>query len=182
MYFHNIRRVFHVLVGKLAYMDKTILMNADMGVAMGVFEGQSGWVRTTLPGEPNESIAGDQHWRWRMQMVERLARQLDAEKFGVVNMYLIGSTKNATAGPSSDIDLLVHFRGSTDQQDQLRCWFAGWSQCLAEANYIRTGLRAEGLLDVHFVSDEDIAQQTAWASKIKTTGDGARPLSISRHR
>ena len=50
-----------------------ILMNADMGVAMGVFEGQSGWVRTTLPGEPNESIAGDQHWRWRMQMVERLS-------------------------------------------------------------------------------------------------------------
>ena len=27
---HNIRRVFHVLVGKLAYMDKTILVNTDI--------------------------------------------------------------------------------------------------------------------------------------------------------
>jgi pyruvate,water dikinase len=159
-----------------------ILMNADMGVAMGVFEGQSGWVKSSLPGEPSESIAGDQHWRWRMQMVERLARQLDADKYGVVNMYLLGSTKNATAGPSSDIDLLVHFRGDQGQQDQLRCWFAGWSQCLAEANYIRTGLRAEGLLDVHFITDEDIAQQTTWAAKISSTSDPARPLSVTRHR
>ncbi len=159
-----------------------ILMNADMGVAMGLFEGKTGWIRTSQPGEQDEPLGSDQHWRWRMQMVERLARQMDAEKYGVVNMYLLGSTKNATAGPSSDIDLLVHFRGDHDQQEQLRSWFAGWSQCLAEANYIRTGLRSEGLLDVHYVTDDDIAHQSAGADKINATSDGARPLSISRHR
>ena len=60
-----------------------------------------------------------------MQMAEAIAAQIDNGTFGVEAMYVIGSTKNASAGPSSDIDLLIHCRGSDDQcagaQD-----LAGW--------------------------------------------------------
>ncbi|MEW5796385.1 MAG: PEP/pyruvate-binding domain-containing protein [Candidatus Zixiibacteriota bacterium] len=159
-----------------------ILMNADMGMAMGVFEGQASWVRPTAAEELAEPVSGERHWRWRMQMIERLARQLDADKLGVVNLYLLGSTKNATAGPSSDVDLIVHFRGEPQQLEQLKCWLAGWSQCLAEANYIRTGVRSDGLLDVRVVTDDDIARQNAWAAKISAPSDAARPLPIRRKR
>ena len=159
-----------------------ILMNADLGEAMGVFEGQASWVRPTTAEDLAEPVSGERHWRWRMQMVERLARQLDADRLGVVNLYLLGSTKNATAGPNSDIDLLIHFRGQPQQREELRCWLAGWSQCLAEANYIRTGLRSEGLLDVQIITDEDFARKTSWAMKISAPIDPPRPLPLGHKR
>ena len=42
-------------------------------------------------------------------------------------------------------------------------------------NYLRTGYKSEGLLDVHFVTDEDIEQKTSYASKIGAVTDAARP-------
>jgi hypothetical protein len=113
-------------------------------------------------------------------MVERLAGEFDASRFGVVGLYLIGSTKNATAGPASDIDLLVHFRGTEEQREALELWFEGWSLCLGEMNYLRTGERTGGLLDVHFVSDEDVAKRSSYAIKIGAVTDAARPLSLKR--
>ena len=38
---------------------------------------------------------------------------------------LLGSGGVATAGPASDIDLLVHFTGSAAQERALRAWFEG---------------------------------------------------------
>ena len=54
-------------------------------------------------------------------MAERIAAELDRERFGVVALYLFGSVKNATAGPGSDIDLLVHFRGDRTAS-AASCW------------------------------------------------------------
>ena len=93
------------------------------------------------------------YWRWRMQMAERIAAELDAEKFGVEAMYLIGSTKNANAGPNSDIDLLIHVRGDENQRRDLETWLQGWSLCLGEINYSRTGYSNRELLDVHFITE-----------------------------
>ncbi len=70
---------------------------------------------------------------------------------------MFGSTKNGTAGPSSDIDLLLHVEGDDGRRRELALWLDGWSQSLAEANYLRTGYRTDGLLDVHYVTDGDIA-------------------------
>ena len=42
----------------------------------------------------------------------------------------------------------------------------------------RTGYRTDGLLDVHFVTDEDIAAHTSWAVKIGAVTDAARELSL----
>ena len=120
----------------------------------------------------------DVHWRWRLQAAEDIAAQIDPQRFGVNNFYVFGSTNNATAGPESDIDLLVHFQGNETQQRELFTWLEGWSLSLAETNYLRTGYKINGLLDVHLVTDEDIRNRTGYASKIGAVTDAARPLPI----
>jgi predicted nucleotidyltransferase len=111
-------------------------------------------------------------------MAESVASRLDASRFGVKALYLFGSTKNATAGPASDIDLLVHFSGTEKQRRDLEQWFEGWSLSLSEINYLRTGYRTDSLLDVHIVTDEDIANRTSYAVKIGAVTDAARELPL----
>jgi pyruvate,water dikinase len=47
-----------------------------------------------------------------LRMAEHVAARLDPDRFGVVGFYVFGSVKNATAGPASDIDVLIHFCGT----------------------------------------------------------------------
>ena len=96
----------------------------------------------------------------------------------MVAVYLIGSTKNGTAGPGSDIDLILHFRGSEQQRASVSRWLSGWSQCLAEINYLRTGYKSSGLLDVHWVSDRDIEDRNSFAVKIDAITDRAQRLPM----
>ena len=118
--------------------------------------------------------------RWRLRMATYIASQTDPERLGVEGFYLIGSTKNATAGPASDIDLLLHVRGTERQQKALEVWLEEWSVYLDEINYRKTGHRSGGLLDVHIITDEDIAQQTSFAAKIGAITDAARKLSMMK--
>jgi len=118
------------------------------------------------------------HWAWRLQIAHLIASRLEATRFGVVAMYVIGSTKNATAGPQSDIDLLVHFRGTEKQREELLIWFEGWSFGLDEANFIRTGQKTGELLDIHFVTDDDIAMKSSYAVKINSVTDSAWSLPL----
>ena len=118
--------------------------------------------------------------RWRLRMATYIASQTDPERLGVEGFYLIGSTKNATAGPASDIDLLLHVRGTEKQQKALEAWLEEWSVYLDEINYRKTGHRSGGLLDVHIVTDEDIARQTRFAVKIGVVTDAARQLPIKK--
>jgi hypothetical protein len=153
-----------------------VLMNAELDEAMGLFaEGTRESDARTAKARRAEP-ASDEHWRWREFMAQRLAQSLDPARFGVVQLYVFGSTKNGTAGPGSDIDLLVHFRGEPAQREELDLWLDGWSRCLAEINYLRTGYRAGGLLDVHVITDEDIAKKTSFAVKIGAVTDAAEPL------
>jgi predicted nucleotidyltransferase len=121
---------------------------------------------------------GEEHWRWRFRMAQRIAAQMDPQLFGVKACYLIGSTKNATAGPDSDIDLLLHLNGTEDQKRELLLWLEGWSQCLSEINFLRTGYRTEGLLDVHLITDADITARSSHAVKIDAITDPARKLPM----
>jgi predicted nucleotidyltransferase len=111
-------------------------------------------------------------------MAERIAEEADVDRFGIEAMYVFGSTPNGTAGPGSDLDLLVHFAGSYGQRRALQDWLDGWSAALAEMNYLRTGRRASRLLDVHIVTDDDIAKQRGYAVKIGAATDAARPLRV----
>ncbi len=157
-----------------------ILMNADLEEAVAILVEQT-------PGEKPKRIdvqsvkqPQEIYWRWRLRMAQKIAEQLDPQRFGVAGLYVFGSAKNATAGPSSDIDVIVHFRGTAEQRSELDAWLNGWSLCLDEMNYLQTGYRTGGLLDVHFVTDEDIEKKTSYAAKIGAVTDAARPLPMKK--
>jgi predicted nucleotidyltransferase len=157
-----------------------VLMNGDLDEAVAVLaEPDSALASAPTPVQTTATVPDD-CWRWRLEMAEALAAKTDPEHFGVEAIYVFGSTKNATAGPGSDIDLLVHFNGTQQQQTELQRWLDGWSQCLDELNYLRTGHRSRGLLDVHFVTDEDIRKKTSYAVKIGAVTDAARELRMQR--
>jgi predicted nucleotidyltransferase len=111
-------------------------------------------------------------------MAERIAKAADPARFGIRGLYLLGSSKNGTAGPGSDIDLIVHFSGTPRMLSDLRSWLEGWSLALSEMNYLRTGVSTKGLLDVHVVTDEDLRDPKGHAAKIGAVTDAARPLEI----
>ncbi|MBT4332525.1 MAG: nucleotidyltransferase domain-containing protein [Candidatus Cloacimonetes bacterium] len=117
-------------------------------------------------------------WQWRFKIAEKICSCLDFQKFDVKGFYIFGSVKNATAGPASDIDILIHFCGNKKQEDNLLMWLDGWSQALAEINKQKTGYSTDGLLDVHLVTDEDIKNKTSFAVKIGAISDAARPLKV----
>jgi len=70
------------------------------------------------------------------------------------------------------------FRGTQEQLRQMKLWFEGWSLCLDEMNYLRTGYRTQGLLDVQYITDEDIINKSCFASMIGAVTDPARPLKL----
>jgi predicted nucleotidyltransferase len=153
-----------------------ILMNADLCEAIGLLAEPSEKLDAPVDAGTESDESDYNYWAWRLKMAERIASALEAKRFGVKALYVFGSTKNATAGPGSDIDLLVHFAGTPEQRRALELWFEGWSLSLAETNYLRTGYRTDGLLDVHFVTDSDIAKKTSYAVKIGAITDPARQL------
>jgi len=155
-----------------------VLMNSELGEAVGILSRREEGIGAPEEKEAFEDAQPENYWRWRHRMAERIAMQLDGEIYGVKNMYLFGSTKNGTAGPASDIDLLVHFNGTAAQREALIKWLEGWSLCLDEVNYLRTGYRSGGLLDFHVITDEDIAKKTSYAVKINAVTDAARPLRM----
>jgi hypothetical protein len=163
-----------------------INMNADLGEALGYlgrFTGQN--VPESNTGGARNKIAipepykyDDRYWRWRHYMAERITSAIDPERLGVKGAYLIGSANNGTAGPGSDIDLIIHITGDDKKRELLVQWLEGWSQALAEMNYLKTGYSSPGLLDLHIITDEDIAKKSSFAVKIGAVSDPALPLKL----
>ncbi|MDY0355125.1 MAG: PEP/pyruvate-binding domain-containing protein [Sedimentisphaerales bacterium] len=164
-----------------------IAMNAEIGEAIGYLAPHVGEqappireILATKTFERTEDLRfDDKFWRWRSYMAERLASRLDPAWFGVRRVYLIGSVNSGTAGPGSDIDLIIHFQGDAEQRERLESWLEGWSIALAEINYLKTGYTSQGLLDAHIVTDDDIAKRTSYALKIDAITDPATPLAVS---
>jgi hypothetical protein len=181
--FQGLADVVHVIEVGRGEDDRVlrILMNSDLDEAVGIFD-----TPRTEPAEAPASadmmvaVAAEAHWRWRLRMVEQIAADLDPGRFGVKSLYIFGSVKNASAGPSSDIDLLIHDEGGGPEREKLTLWLDGWSLSLAEMNYLRTGYKSDGLLDVHYVTDTDIEKQTSFATKIDAVTDAARSLALGR--
>jgi pyruvate,water dikinase len=158
-----------------------VLMNSELDEAVAVLAvagERNDQARQTPIDQPQEKSDG--YWRWRMQMAEKIASEIDPARFAVAGMYIIGSTKNASAGPSSDIDLLIHFQGDDQQRHDLSTWLEGWSLCLGEINYLRTGYVNPDLLDVHIITDEDLERKTSFAVKIGAVTDAALELSVGK--
>ncbi|MBN2586450.1 MAG: hypothetical protein JXA64_11920 [Candidatus Fermentibacteraceae bacterium] len=159
-----------------------IAMSGDEGEAVAYFASEEGVIkgdRDRLPQRHRTlDSSSDDHWLWRQRMVETLAGGMDPAKYGVRGLYLFGSTKNATAGTISDIDILVHFEGDEGQRARLESYLDGWDKCLVELNFIRTGLKTDKMLDIHVITDRDIEEKQSYAVKIGAVNDAARPLQM----
>ena len=110
------------------------------------------WKQRELGGE--RLGAAPEHWRWRQRFAERIAATIDPHRFGVRAVYLFGSTEAGTAGPGSDIDLLVVCEGEPRAKEDLQLWLEGWSLCLAEVSFLLQGLPSQGLLNVRLLEPE----------------------------
>jgi len=146
-----------------------------------VYTGDS--LSVIMDGEAGEALCyfkSPDHWSWRMQKVQEIAEKLDSEIYGIESLYLIGSTKEGTAGPASDIDLLVHFTGTEEQKDKLMAWFNKFSKKLDEENKERTGLNTEGILDVHIITDEDIKKKDSWATHITSPYMSVKKIPLKK--
>jgi predicted nucleotidyltransferase len=158
-------------------------MNGESDEAVAILEqpdmeAAEEYARSESIGKPE--LEPESHWRWRLRSVEEMAEQMDPARFGVKAMYLFGSTKNATAGPQSDIDLLIHFTGNRTQRKDLLNWLEGWSLCLSHMNYLKTGHKTDGLINAHLITDQDIRNRTSYAVKIGAITDPALPIPLGR--
>ncbi|MBN1570334.1 MAG: nucleotidyltransferase domain-containing protein [Acidobacteria bacterium] len=160
-----------------------VLMNGELDEALAVLAEPSRQPIEAPPEVPDVAApeaGANIHWRWRLQSVERIAELMDPNRFGVKALYLFGSTQNATAGPQSDIDLLIHFGGTEAQEKDLMLWLEGWSLCLSYINYLKTGFKTDGLLSVHLITDKDIQNQTSYAVRIGATNDPAFLIPLGK--
>ncbi len=157
----------------------SIAMNADLGEAIGYLAAHIVEMpKPVLPVEFDDHHGDEHSWRWRSYMAEQLAASLDPSLFGVKAVYLFGSVNNGTAGPNSDIDLIIHFCGTPEQQNNLETWLNGWSLSLSEINYLKTGYKMSGMLDCHIITDEDIKMKNSFAIKIDNMTEPARRLDL----
>ena len=193
-FLNSSQNIFCELVQEYNYLEDTIkvidivsstggsilkvLMNAEIDEAIGMFAAQSTEISLEKEFKEVTEYRPSDYWRWRMKMAEKIASELDSDRFGVKGIYVFGSTKNAVSGPGSDIDLIVHIEKEKCNIKELSLWFEGWSLALSEMNYLRTGYKSSGLLDVHYVTDEDIKNKSSYASKIGAITDAARPLKV----
>ncbi len=155
-----------------------VLLNADLERAVAFLAEPGQAARTALePHFPNCRDTDDFSC-WRLRLAEQIAFHCPAGRWGVKAMYLFGSAADGTAGPSSDIDLLVLFQGRAQQRKDLELWLQGWSLSLAEMNYLRTGYHSEGLLDIHIVTPDEMAAGKGLAGMVKGSPGSARELTL----
>jgi len=159
--------IFAKLVPDLASLEKTIhvikvpdvipgkilriLMNAELEKAVAIFSAPGDVVSTHSNSPYPKDYHENEHAIWRQKIVSEIASQLEAKRFGIKELFLAGSSQNQTASAASDIDLIVYFSGTDEQKNNLDNWFEGWSLCLDEINYQRTGFKAGGLLHIKYI-------------------------------
>lgn len=164
--------------------EMIVLMNADLEKAVAYLEDsarlQEGRQEELPVSEGYTEGKEDQGWKWRHFMAEQIAARMDMDAYGVRGIYLFGSTNNCTARLNSDIDILIHIEGTEEQRRKLDAWLNGWSLALSEMNFLRTGYKSEGLLDVHYITDQDIKNRTSYAVKIDSVFDPAYPLRVKK--
>ncbi|MCD6598433.1 MAG: hypothetical protein J7L04_12130 [Bacteroidales bacterium] len=160
-----------------------ILMNSNEGKAMAIIAKPTGIIEFDINKEQilEKPVSQDIHWKWRLDYAEYIAANIDPERFGVKGFYIFGSTKNASARSGSDIDIIVHFHGNHNQRKKLETWLEAWSLSLGHMNFLRTGYRTTGLLDVHIITNEDIENRNSYAVKIGAITDAARPLPVGTY-
>ncbi len=157
-----------------------VLINAEIDAAVAILKEHAGDIDLKSANAGNSGQYAAENWKWRCKMAEKLASSLNLEELGVFGIYIFGSTLNGSAGPGSDIDLIVHVDESNWNKTELAAWLEGWSLSLSEMNHLRTGYNTDGLLDIHYITDKDIEEKNSYALKITAVSDGAKALAVRK--
>lgn len=159
-----------------------VLFNSDSGIAMGlVTDSSSSQLYSAESGSAIKSESYyDEPLQWRKRMAENMALKLDAERFGVKGIYLFGTVYNETAGPNSDIDLLIHFEGTDEQRKELDTWFEGWNLCLSQINYNRSGYYVEKFLDITYISESQFKDRKYYSDLMNPANHSSKKLSMNQ--
>ena len=176
---HKVIRLIHIPAVSRG-LTMSILMNADLNKAAALLIPPGSGSIKHFSNDDHSTVKTEDHGQWRMQMALKIATQLEPSRFGVLAMYVLGSTGASTAQAGSDIDLLVHFTGSEQQRTDLNNWLEGWSLCLDELNYIRTGYKSNGILDIHFIEDRSSLSVNEIADRFDMLNpDGIKKLPLA---
>lgn len=156
--FSHLSGVIHVIEVSQASggMVMRLLMNADMDKAVGILAPPASEDLSQQELEEQIESTDEDHLSWKLHLIDKMASQIDPERFGLKALYLLGSTNKISASDGGNIKLLAHFNGTKSQKTGLLTWLEGWSLCLDEMNYMRTGYKSGKLLDIQFASDDEI--------------------------
>lgn len=105
---------------------------------------------------------------------------LDFDLYQIKKIYLAGSVKKMCAGPGSDIDLIIHDEGNIECRNMIKTWFSAWSAAAksnpANKNFIEI---KDELFELHFISDENIANNDSFAVMTKSVMNSAKLIKTA---
>lgn len=110
----------------------------------------------------------------RNLIIKKMCKSIDLKEYGILAIYLIGSTKNQNAAAKSDIDLIIHFDGSLQSELKINSWFSAYNDFIY--NFINE-INNEGIkeiFDIHLISDQDIERKTSYATMISSLENSAK--------
>ena len=158
-----------------------VLMNADLDQAVAFLARSPEGTRRSRPKRRSEASerTGEEHWRWRFRMAQRIAAQLDPEQFGVKAFYLIGSTKNATAGRGKRYRSAGPLRGHGGAAERVDA-VAGRLEPLPGGDELpaHRHIAVRACSTCTLITDKDIAERSSYAVKIDAVTDPARKLPM----
>ncbi len=157
-----------------------ILFNADLNLAMGFISDSNltqSYNEQSFNIEKIKSV-NDEPLQWRKRMAESIGLRINPKRFGVEAVYLFGTVFNETAGPNSDIDLLVHFEGSEEQKKDFNLWLEGWNNCLSQVNYNRSGYYISKMLDVTYISSSEFYERKYYVDLMNPANHSSKKLTL----
>ncbi|MDD3687107.1 MAG: hypothetical protein PHE56_10125 [Bacteroidales bacterium] len=116
----------------------------------------------------------------RLGICLNAVNSLDFELYQIKNIYLAGSVKNMNAGAGSDIDLIIHDEGDETCRAKVKTWFSAWSAA-AKSNPANKDIieNKEELFELHFISDQNIANNDSYAVMTKSVMNSAKLLKTA---
>lgn len=199
-FFHSNANVLEKILPRFAWLSDTvkvidvpastgnrplsILMNSEVGQALAFFsqpQEENTEIRAEkdrAPWQPRSSDTERQHREWRHSMAQQIAENMDMDRFGVKGIYLFDGANTGKTGIGSKIGLLVHVDEDMAKTDELRQWLDGWSLALAKITFLQTGHDTDRLLDIHLITDRDMARGGSFASRINAPANPAIPLRL----
>lgn len=115
---------------------------------------------------------------WRRLYAKRIAEEMNMLEFGVKAIYLVGSVESYSAGMGSDIDLIIKLVGDSKPKESLVVWLRSWEERLCEISGQYTSESLPYVLDIHFVNNKDIQNQSSFAIRMESTVEPPELLRI----